>query len=277
MNFNDKLKKIDRRIIYLLVFLSIMIPLLPGLDFLKFPVSISKETNAIFEEIESFEKGDAILIDFAFDPSSKAELIPFFEAFLKHCLRKELKVFIYYHTINGINLGKESVKAITALPEFSHLREGFDYMQMEYIPIGADVIIFNMDVDFKGTFGKEGKVFEGVNTLKDIKYILGLSGSAIHYTHINMQLRFNYRLGLAVTAVMGPDFIPYYQTGQLAGLSNGLRGSAEYEKLVSEKYGADYYGAATKGMSSLTLSHLVIFGFVILGNIVYFIDKKKRG
>jgi hypothetical protein len=277
MNFLEKLKKIDRRVIYLLVCLSIIIPLLPGFDFLIFPVTPTKETVEIFNEIEGLEPGDAVFIDWAFDPSSKAELMPIFEAFFKHCLKKDLRVFIYYASINGINLGKESVKKITAMEEFSHKVEGVDYLNIEYIPIGPDIRIFNMDVDFKGTYKKEGKIFEGIETLKDIKYTLGLSGSAYHQTHIDMQIRFNFKFGLAVTAVLGPDYVPFLQTGQLTGLSNGLRGAAEYERLVSEKYDVNYFGSATKGMSSLTLSHLVIFGFVIIGNIVYYLEKKKRG
>lgn len=276
-NILEKLKKIDRRIIYFLVFLSIIIPLLPGFDFLIFPVPPTKETRAIFDEVESLNEGDAVFIDWAFDPSSKAELLPMFEAFFKHCMKKKVKVFIYYASINGINLGKESVKKMTAMEEFSWCREGEHYINMEYIPITPDIRIFNMDVDFKGTYKKEGKIFEGVETLKDIKYILGLSGSVYHQTHIDMQIRFNYKFGLAVTAVMGPDYVPFLQTGQLTGLANGLRGAAEYERLVSDKYENNYYGSATKGMSSLTFSHLVIFGFVIVGNIVYFMDKRKRG
>jgi len=273
----EKLKKIDRRIIYLVVFLSIIIPILPGFDFLIFPVAPTKETKAIFDEIEILNEGDAVFIDWAFDPSSKAELLPMFEAFFKHCMKKKVKVFIYYATINGINLGKESVKKITATEEFSWCREGIHYINMEYVPIAADIRIFNMDVDFKGTYKKEGKIFEGVETLRDIDYMIGLSGSAYHFTHVDMQIRFNYKFGIAVTGVMGPDFVPYLQTGQLTGMANGLRGAAEYERLVSDKYEKNYYGSATKGMSSLTFSHLVIFGFVIVGNIVYYMDKRKRG
>ncbi len=276
MKILEKLKKIDRRVIYLLVCLSIIVPLLPGFDFLIFPVSPTKETKAIFDEIENLQPGDPVLIDWAFDPSSKAELLPLFEAFFKHCLKKELRVFIYYASINGINLGKESVKKITSADEFSYAVEGVHYLNIEYIPINADIRIFNMDVDFKGTYKKEGKIFEGIETLKDIKYILGLSGSAYHQTHVDMQIRFNYKFGLAVTAVMGPDYVPYLQTGQVTGMSNGLRGAAEYEKLLSSRYKKNYYDSATKGMSSLTLSHLVIFGFVIVGNIVFYIEKRRR-
>lgn len=276
MRIYEKLKKLDRRIIYVLVFLSILIPFLPGMDFLVFPVSRSKETEIIFDLIEDLEPGDAVHVDWAFDPSVKAELMPFFNAFFRHCMKKELKVFIYYATINGIGLGKEAVAKITAEEEFSHLREGVDYIHMEWIPLQPAIMIFSMSTDYKGTFKKEGVIFEGVETLNDVKYVIGLSGSGWHITWIDMQIRFNYKLGLAVTAVMGPDFIPYTQTGQLTGLSYGLRGAAEYEMMVSEQYDRDYYDTATRGMSSLTLSHIVIFGLVIIGNVIYFYEQKNR-
>ncbi|MDA3886885.1 MAG: hypothetical protein PF638_14955 [Candidatus Delongbacteria bacterium] len=278
MKILEKLKNLDRRIIYLLVFLSIIIPLMPGFDFLKFPVSASKETKAIFDQIEDLNEGDAVHIDFAFTPTQKAELLPFFEAFYKHCLLKKIKVFIYYAaSVNGIGLGKETVKRIMQRPEFSDLVEGVDFIQMDYIPIMPDIQIFSMVSDYKGTFKKQGKIFEGVETLDDIDYILGISGSKWHNTFIDMQIRFHYKFAMAVTAVTGPDYIPYYQTGQLCGLSNGLRGAAEYEMLVSKKYDVNYYGTATKGLSSLTFSHLMIFGLIFLGNIVYFYDRKKGG
>ncbi|NOR46295.1 MAG: hypothetical protein GQ534_11975 [Candidatus Delongbacteria bacterium] len=278
MKILEKLKDLDRRIIYLLVFLSIIIPLIPGFDFLKFPVSASKETKAIFDQIENLKEGDAVHIDFAFTPTQKAELLPFFEAFYKHCLKKKVKVFIYYAaSVNGMGLGKETVKNIMNMDEFSHLKAGVDYIHMDYIPIMANIQIFSMVSDYKGTFKKEGKIFEGVETLEDIDFILGITGSGWHQPFIDMQIRFHYKFAMAVTAVIGPELIPYYQTGQLTGLSNGLRGAAEYEKLVSEKYEVNYYGSATKGLSSLTLSHLVVFGFVLIGNIVYFIERKRGG
>ena len=277
MKILEKLKNLDRRIIYLLVMLSIILPLLPGLgDYFKFPVTATKETKNIFDYVESLEEGDAVHIDWAFDPSVKAELLPFFKIFFKHCLRKKLKTFVYYASINGMNLGKETVKEITQMEDFADLEEGVDYIQMEYIPVQPDILIFNMVSDYKGTYKKEGKIFEGIETLSDIDYFLGIAGSGWHITAINMQIRFNYTLALAVTAVLGPDFIPYYQTGQLNGLAIGLRGAAEYEMMVSKAYDANYYDSATKGMASLTLSHLVIFGLVLIGNIVYFIERRKR-
>ncbi len=68
---------------------------------------------------------------------------------------------------------------------------------------------------------------------------------------------------------------------RINGMINGMRGAADYETLLEERYGGKdnktpYIGTATRGMASLTLSHLVIFGFIALGNFIYFYDKRKK-
>jgi hypothetical protein len=277
------LQKMDRRIIFLAVFISIVLPLVPGMDFFQIPVKPQKEAKAVFEYIDGLNEGDAVLFDWAFEPSSKAELLPFGEAVLKHCFKKKLKVFIYYSYITGINLGKTAVKKITDMPEFSYLQEGVHYQQVEYIPISTDILIFQMMTDFKGALRKEGKIFDGIKTLRDIKYIVPISGTTYPYWYIDLQLRFRYKMAVTCTAVMGPDYVPYIQTGQLNGMINGLRGAADYEQMVHKKYHnsdkrykTKYLGRANKGMGSLTLAHLVIFGFVGIGNLIYFYERKQK-
>ncbi len=275
------LRKIDRRVVYLVVFLSIILPFIPGFGFLKISVKPQKEARAVFDYIESLKPGDAIYLDFSFGPSLKAEIIPAYIAVVKHAFKKDLRVFTYYSDIQGINLGKKAVKDIVNLPAFSDKVEGVDYLHVEFIPIGLDLLIMNMCSDFKGTLNREGQIFEGLNTLKDLKYIICFTGSGMAQYWEDMQLRFGYTAAVAVTAVLGPDHVPYLQTRQINGMINGMRGSADYETLLEEKYGGKgnktpYIGTATRGMASLTLSHLVIFGFIALGNFIYFYDKRKK-
>ena len=68
---------------------------------------------------------------------------------------------------------------------------------------------------------------------------------------------------------MGPDFVPYLQTGQVTGMINGMKGCAEYEKLRNDPR------MATAGLTSLTMSHLVMFLFIGIGNLIYFMERKK--
>jgi hypothetical protein len=62
---------------------------------------------------------------------------------------------------------------------------------------------------------------------------------------------------------MAADFYTYLDTGKLSGLIGGLKGAAEYEKLVGEP------GLGTAGMASQSWAHVAIILFVILGNIAH--------
>ncbi|MBN1968029.1 MAG: hypothetical protein JXR48_03075 [Candidatus Delongbacteria bacterium] len=273
------LKNIDRRIVYLLVFLAILLPFLPGFEFLQIDFSVKPETKSVYETIDNLKEGDAVFFDWSFDPASKAELEPFAKAFIKQCFRKKVKLFIYYSLAAASGLGQNIVKEITELPEFAGVKEGEDFIQLNWLGygIGPTLYIINMSSDFKKTFGKEGKIFEGVNNLKDIKYMFIAAGNGFPQVYIDFQLRYSYLLGIAVTAVSGPDYLPYMKTGQLNGMVMGLRGAAEYEKLLIDQYKKNYdRGTAYAGMASLTLSHLTVIMFIILGNVIYFLERKNK-
>ncbi len=276
-SFLDKIKNLDRRVVYLVVFLSILLPFLPGFGFLQMPFETKPETESIFNYMEDLKPGDPIFLDWSFDPSVKAELLPFTKAFLKQAFRKKLRVFIYYSSPMGSGLGQEVLKELTESKEFASIEEGVDFIQLQWIVVLPDIYIVNMASDLKGTFRREGEIFKNVNTLRDLKYVVIASGSKMPQYYIDLQVRFGYKLGIAVTAVSGPDFIPYLQTGQVNGMINGLRGAAEYELLLSRKYNnPSDKGTAYAGMASLTLSHVTIIGFILLGNIIYFTEQRRK-
>ncbi|MFO7810699.1 MAG: hypothetical protein R6V47_04945, partial [Candidatus Delongbacteria bacterium] len=206
------LKHLDKRWIYLLIFLSCIIPFwVPGMFLQKF--SVSKETQLIYDNIEELEEGDAVFLDWAFDPTLQAELLPMVEQTLKQCFDNNLRVFIYYPVITGISLGENLIEKVKAEEQYSYIEEGVHYQNLGYIPIGVDMLMFSMYSDFKGTFGKEGKIFDGIKTFADIGYMITYAGSAHPESYILLQRRFGFQMGTGVTAVMGPDFIPYLQTG----------------------------------------------------------------
>lgn len=265
-----KLKNMDRRILYFVVFLSITLPLIPGFDFLKSSFSVTKETQMVFDYIDELNPGDAIYVDFAFDPTSQAELLPMAEGVIKHAFKKNLKVLIYNQTITSVALAQDMIKKIKSEPEFAEKKETEDYVHLNYLPLSVDLILFSMQTDVKNTFKKEGKIFEGVRTLRDIKFIVCLAGSAAGEEYATYQRRFGYKTTSGVTAVMAPGMIPHVQAGRAVGFLNGLRGAAEYEKLVG------YRGIATAGMTSLTYSHLVILFFIVLGNVIFFYERSQR-
>ena len=76
-------------------------------------------------------------------------------------------------------------------------------------------------------------------------------------------------------AVGGPDYIPFYKSKQLIGLSIGMPGSAQYEKLVwNGKPPEGVQLLATAAMDVLNIGHLLIILLVVLGNIAFFITRR---
>ncbi|MHC5024024.1 MAG: hypothetical protein ACYTGG_08940, partial [Planctomycetota bacterium] len=83
-------KNLDRRWVFLLMFLSVAIPILLQL---RFPEKATGLAEAVFDEIEKLEEGDPILLSFDFDPGSEGELGPMATAFTRHCCEKKLKMY----------------------------------------------------------------------------------------------------------------------------------------------------------------------------------------
>jgi len=90
-----------------------------------------------------------------------------------------------------------------------------------------------------------------------------------------VQPRFGIKVGAGVTAVMAPDFYPYFETGQFSGMLAGMKGAAEYEDAIAEKYGLKETRRAMAGMGAQSAAHLLIMVFVILGNVGYFLTRRK--
>jgi hypothetical protein len=64
---------------------------------------------------------------------------------------------------------------------------------------------------------------------------------------------------------------PYLKTGQLTGLIGGLRGAAEYEKLVEKP------GKGILGMKAQSIAHIAIILLVLIGNASYLISRRRTG
>ena len=84
------------------------------------------------------------------------------------------------------------------------------------------------------------------------------------------------KVGAGLTAVMAPKYYPFLQTGQVSGMMSGMKGAAEYEKLVLEHGYATELGTAETGMNSQSMIHILIIVFILLGNIGYFFSRRKK-
>jgi hypothetical protein len=88
-------------------------------------------------------------------------------------------------------------------------------------------------------------------------------------------------VAVGCTAVSATRFFAYLDAGQIYALLGGLKGAAEYEKLVMDRYPAikaitsaqTYYAA--KGWDVQSLVYNLIIVFIVIGNIAYFVARRR--
>lgn len=273
MTFWDKLLRIDRRWIFVCIGLSVLIPFLTGLKLLQ--GTPTPATVDVYDYIEKLPPGSVIMIAFDYGPAGMPEMHPMAKAIIRQAFQRHLRVIAMTIHPQGPLMADDVFKAVA--PEF-HARYGVDYVNLGYKPGGASVIMgMGSEItsvypqDTRGTPLASLEVMKGVRNFDQVALLVDLAtGSTpaawVAYAH----QRYHVKLAIGITAVMATDFYPYYQTGQLVGILNGMRGAADYETLIHHE------DTGTLGMSSQSVAHLVIILFVILGNIGYFASRAAR-
>jgi len=269
----ERLLNLDRRFVYLVVFVGITLALL--IDF-KLPVSATANVKAVYDDIESLEPESTIMISFDFGPSTYTELGPMAKAILRHCFRKDLKIIAVTLVPEGQGLTQTILDEIGS--EFD-AKYGDDYVFLGY-KAGNEAVILNMGQNMRRAFERDVAgtpiadipVTRSITSLSDLPYVIDLSAG---YPGVEEWIqfgeeRYGFKLAAGVTAVMAPDFFPFLQSGQLTGLLGGLSGAAQYEHLIGHE------DQAVSGMRPQSVGHLIIIAFILFGNIAYFAGRSKQ-
>ena len=264
------LGKLDRRVIYLVIILGVMIPFLLRV---KLPLKPLQEVIQAYNEVDKLPPGSAILISVDYDAASMPELQPMLSAILKHAFKKNLKVILMSHWPLGVPLGQIAIEE-----EAKRFKKvyGIDYAFLGFRP-GVAAVMINLgkeirmvfDVDYKGTPIDSLPFMRNIHNYNDIALLVGFeAGSTGDFWIQFAQARYNQKIILGTTAVVTPDAYPYLHAEQIVGLIGGLRGAADYEYLVES------LGPAFLGMGSQTVIHIIIVILILLGNL--FIIRKRR-
>ncbi len=112
MNFWDKLTKIDRRYIFIVVAIGVLLPYLFPMNL---PVDVTRKVEAIYDYIEALpEHAKPVLVSMDFDPSTAPELAPMTTAFVQHCFRRNIPVVAMTLHPQGPGLAQGIISGIAA-------------------------------------------------------------------------------------------------------------------------------------------------------------------
>jgi hypothetical protein len=280
----DILKAIDRRIIFLLIALAVIIPLI---FHLVFSIRTSPIVQAVFDKVEGLPPGSKVIISFDYGPSTVPENQPMAEAIARHALKKNLKLYLMAVWATGPPQVDVLVTNVIS-KDFPDKVYGRDWINLGY-KAGNQGLINAILLDLKAMYTTDvhGTPIYNFEMMKDVKNLTDMSlivciGSG--FPGVREWVQFagdpgNIPVAGAVTAVEAPLLYPYYPR-QLLGLLGGLQGAAEYEAALVKRYpqylGEPRCAQAVQLMGPQTVAHLVIIAFVIIGNIGFFAERRRQ-
>ena len=264
----------DRRYIYLAVAFYVIFPILIAFNL---PAEISPESRELYEAVEALPDSSVVMLTFDYYASTLAETEPMSRAALHHLFQKNCRIV----TVTTIPLGGPSIseRVTRDLAEEYGKTYGIDYVNLGY-KANYVAVLKGMGSSIEAIYPTDnsGTPLAGIPMMAHIKnyqdidfiYVVADNGIVDYWMSI-VNAQYQIGVGSGVTAVMAPKFYAYLSSGQMTGMLGGMKGAADYEQLVHHP------GAATKGMDAQSLVHLFIILSVVAGNIIFFIEKKKRG
>jgi preprotein translocase subunit YajC len=272
MSFWEKISTIDRRIIFVFIFLSVALPLIFNFTL---PNKVTKEVRETFDFIQALPTGSVVLVSFDHDAATLPEMQPMARAILDHLFSRDLKVVGMAFRAEGAAIGNKALQVEGA--KYGKV-EGVDYVFLGYRPeITSGVLGIGENIgrlypkDYRGIPVSDIPLMQKVRSYRDIALVISISDDDTPVYWINYaNARYHEPVVPAITAVMATTFYPFLQEKQIVGMVPGLKGAAEYEQLIKKP------GDASLGMSAQSMSHLIIVLFVIVGNIGYFMIRSQR-
>ena len=278
----ERMLKIDRRVIFVLIALAVIIPMMLKLVFVVRP---SPVVQAIFDKVESLPEGSRVLFSYDYGPATVPENQPMADALVRHCLQRNMKIYIIAVWATGEAQANQTIQNVI-LKEFPDKVYGVDYVQLGY-KAGNQGLINAIFTDIKGMFTTDAAgtdvnsipMMGPVTGLRDFGLILSIASGK---PGLKEWVQFagdrgNIPISGGVTAVEAPLLYPYYPR-QLLGLMGGLQGAAEYEAALVHKYPQFRATSLTavKSMGPQTIAHFVIIFFVVIGNVAFFMQKRRE-
>ena len=278
--WDEWIQSIDRRIIYLVVFIVVSLPF-----FIKIPLPMpaSEPVQNLYNKVEkkaeynkTAEKKKVVYLHVDWSPSVQAECWPQTEAMIEHCFKRDVPFIVMGWGAEGPRLTQ---KIAEKRAEVHGKTYGVDWVNFGYKPMNLPAFLaFIQDLysqiskDIKGTPIRNVPMMKHVESMRDVDLVFDVRGGGSVAAWIEyLQPVTGADIGEGCTAIIGPEMYPFLDSGQLVGMMEGLSGAAQYERLVGHTK-----GRGTRGMGSQNLAHFWIIAMMALGNLGYVFQRRRE-
>jgi hypothetical protein len=254
MRIYEKIRDIDRRIIFLLMTLAVSIPIIFQIPF---PEVTTPMVKKVFDQIETMPAGSKVLVAFDYDPASEPELQPMANSLVRHLALRGCKLYFIALWPVGQNMIEDTVSNIL-VPEFGEYVYGVDYVNLGF-KSGNEGVIKVIQTNLRKLYTTDGRgasvdkiqMLEGVTSLRNMRLIVNVSAG---YPGLKEWVQYGSDpAGVPIvggcTAVQAPLLYPYYPS-QLLGLMGGIKGAAEYDEILKKHYGDQVMARYAKALET---------------------------
>lgn len=274
------IQSIDRRIIYLVVFVVVSLPFFIPIPI---PMRISEQVQKLYDKVEKIaehnktsERKKVVFMQMDWTPSVQAECWPQTEAMIEHCFKRDIPFIIMGWLPEGPMLTQKIAEK--AAKKYNK-KYGEDWVNFGYKPMNLPAFLaFIKDMysqivkDDMNTPIRNVPMMKKIESIRDVDLIFDVRGSAGVTVWIQyLQPETGTDVAAGCTAIIGPEMYPFLDSGQLVGMMEGLSGAAQYEILVGH-----IEGRGSRGMGSQNLAHFWIIAMMALGNIGYVFQRRRE-
>jgi hypothetical protein len=282
--------EVDRRIIFVLVFLALAIPLYYRYQIKPAPMPAAQKLFDVVETLKT-EPGDIAFIALDFGPNTKAENEAQAEVVIEHLMRRRVPVALFslYYLASPFMVSVPERIAERLMKEYPGERweYGKDCVYLGY-PVGgylrilsipkSDNLVELFGKDVRGNNLSDIPAFRSVNSLKQIKLLAeftGLVGVFDTYVQFFKGKDYNPSFVHGCTSITIPEAFIYLESDQIQGLLEGIAGAAWYSELLNRRFTSRTPDQSAVLNTGLGVAHLVIIMLVLVGNSLFFIQRRQ--
>ncbi len=276
---------VGRRAIYLCILLAVTVPMIWQISFKELASPMVRD---VFDTVAELPPEARVILVFDFDPGTEPEIKPMVDAFSRHLCLKGAKLYCLTLWPTGLVEIDKTIRDVIKL-EFPEYHYGVDYINLGFVSGNEGIIALSLS-DFQKAFPTDAHnipthdwerlpIMQWAEEIQSFDLIVVCSGG-----YPGLREWIQYAAVPAAVPIVGgnvavgtPELFPFVPE-QCVGFLAGLKGAAEYEQLLLERYPqlerADCR-VALERMGPQTVAHLAIIFFILLGNTLHLLRNRK--
>ena len=247
------------------------------------PLPVEGPAQAYFDTIEALPEGSIVLLSADFDPGSKAELLPMYEATVHHLFQRNLRIISTCTWPAAPPIPRATFNKLAPLYGKVY---GTDWVELGFL-VGDDVAMGLIAQSLRSAFPTDARnnaPYESFPILRDVsdscRGIALLITTSAGFPGIlewipQLVTRYGVPVLAGATAVQTPSMYPYYPD-TLKGFLGAITGATQYLQVLERTVPAveALRVEAQRRMLVQSWAHVLIVALIAAGNVIYFRSRK---